>query len=143
MAANASPRVRVGPIDPTTARDVLDAGIDLLVTDDPAIVSYATHRHERLTLPLPWDRTYVVLASESAAPNVIAALRLTLAELVADAVRAIRELGSRLSGCRAAARRLWGRAQSARHANLLVQVRAHGPTSSGAPAHRYVQCRNR
>lgn len=88
LVANASPRVRVRSIAPSTARDMLDAGIDLLVTDDPAVVSYAALRDDLLTVRLPWERVYVVLSSESAPSNVSAAGRLTLAEWVADAVRA-------------------------------------------------------
>ncbi len=88
VVTSASPRVRVRSIEASAARDALDGGTDLLATDDPGIVSYATHRAELLTLPLPWDRTYVVLASESAPPNVSETLRLTLAALLAGAVRA-------------------------------------------------------
>lgn len=43
------------------ARDLLDAGVDLLVTDDPAVLSYAAGRPGATATPLPWDRTYVVL----------------------------------------------------------------------------------
>ncbi|MGH7712856.1 MAG: hypothetical protein ACREOG_16315, partial [Gemmatimonadaceae bacterium] len=53
-----------------------------------AIVSYATLRDDLVTVRLPWEHTYVVLASETSPPDVSATLRLTLAELVADAVRA-------------------------------------------------------
>ena len=84
---NAAPRVRVRSIDASTTRDALDAGVDLLVTDDPAIVAYVAQRDDFLTLPLPWDRTYVVLSSESAL-DVGATLHLTLVEWLADAVRA-------------------------------------------------------
>jgi hypothetical protein len=83
-----APRVRVRSIDPTAARDALDAGADLLVTDDPAIVSYAAQRDELLTFPLPWDRTYVVLAAESSSADVTTTRRLTLAESVVHAARA-------------------------------------------------------
>lgn len=85
---SASSRVRVRSLDASAARDALDGGADLLVTDDPAIISYAAHRDDLLTLPLPWDRTYVVLAPESARLDVSATLRLTLVESLADAVRA-------------------------------------------------------
>jgi len=95
VVANAGPRVRVRSIDASTARDALDAGVDLLVTDDPAIVSYAAHRDELLTLPLPWDRTYVVLASQSAALDASAPLRLTLVQLLTDAVRADSRIAER------------------------------------------------
>ena len=98
----------------TSARDVLDVGVDLLVTDDPAIVSYAAHNDALLTLPLPWDRAYVVLASESARLDVIATLHLTLAGLLTDAVRADWRIAEPLSGGSRAttARRPWGRAPS-------------------------------
>ena len=86
--SNASSRVHVRSIEPTAARDALDDGVDLLITDDPAIVSYAARNEQLLTLPLLWDRTYVVLASESAASDVSATRHLTLADIVADAVRA-------------------------------------------------------
>jgi hypothetical protein len=88
LDTDASSRVRVRSVDATTARDALDGGVDLLITDDPAIVSYATHNDDLLKLPLPWDRTYVILVSESAASDVSASLRLTLAASLADAVRA-------------------------------------------------------
>ena len=43
-------------------RDLLDAGVDLLVTDDPGAVAYAATRADFSSVPLPWDRTYVLLA---------------------------------------------------------------------------------
>jgi len=43
-------------------RDLLDAGVDLLVTDDPGAVAYAATRADFTSVPLPWDRTYVLLA---------------------------------------------------------------------------------
>ncbi len=46
----------------TDARDVLDAGADLLVTSDAAVLDYARTRPELLSIPLAWDRTYVLLA---------------------------------------------------------------------------------
>jgi hypothetical protein len=88
LDSNAASRVRVRSIDAATARDALDGGVDLLVTDNPAIVSYAKRDEELLTLPLPWDRTYVVLTSESAPADASATLRLTLADLLVGAVRA-------------------------------------------------------
>jgi hypothetical protein len=43
-------------------RDMLDAGADILVTSDPAALSYAAERTGLTTLPLPWDSTYVLLS---------------------------------------------------------------------------------
>lgn len=93
--SSAASRVRVHSAYATAARDALDGGADLLVTDDPAIASYAAHHDDLLTLPLPWDRTYVVLASESAPLDVRATLRLTLADWLADAVRADSRIAER------------------------------------------------
>ncbi len=44
------------------ARDLLDAGVDLLVTDDPTALAYAATRADFTSVPLPWDRSYVLLA---------------------------------------------------------------------------------
>ncbi|MEW5915209.1 MAG: hypothetical protein AB1762_02335, partial [Gemmatimonadota bacterium] len=80
--------MQVRSVDASAARDALDAGVDLLVTADPTVVSYAARRNEYQSLQLPWDHTYVVLATENTAPDANNNFRLTLAELVADAVRA-------------------------------------------------------
>ncbi len=42
------------------ARDLLEGGIDLMVTSDPAVIEYAGRRFS--TVPLPWDRIYVLLS---------------------------------------------------------------------------------
>ncbi len=42
-------------------RDALDAGADLLPTDDPKLLEYARARREFLVHPLPWSRTYVLV----------------------------------------------------------------------------------
>lgn len=86
VVVHAARRVRVRSIDPSKARDALDAGVDLLVSEDPAIVSYAEQREAFLTLRLPWEYTYVVLTGR-APPNASTSARLTLAEFVSDAVR--------------------------------------------------------
>jgi len=48
---------RVTSADP---RDAIDAGSDVLVTDDPVAVSYAAARASLVAVPLPWSRTYVL-----------------------------------------------------------------------------------
>ncbi len=65
------------------ARDLLDAGIDLLVTDDAAALSYAASRSEFVTVGLPWERTYVLAVPGEAIP-IDASVRAGLAR---DAVR--------------------------------------------------------
>lgn len=64
-------------------RDLLDAGIDLLVTDDAAVLSYAAGRSDVITVGLPWERTYLLAVPGEAIP-VAATVRAGLAR---DAVR--------------------------------------------------------
>jgi extracellular solute-binding protein (family 5) len=47
------------------ARDLLDAGVDLLVTRDRALRDYAATLQNRAVIPLPWDRTYVYVTAEA------------------------------------------------------------------------------
>lgn len=42
-------------------RDALDAGADILPTDDPDLLEYARSRQDFVVHPLPWDRTYVLV----------------------------------------------------------------------------------
>lgn len=71
------------------ARDLLDAGVDLLVTDDPAVLAYAAGRSDLTTAPLPWERTYVVVTGPVApAPLVPGGIATRDREALArDAVR--------------------------------------------------------
>jgi hypothetical protein len=76
----------VHTIDPRAARDALDAGIDVLLTVDPAAVAYAATRPDYDSAPLPWNRLYVLAMPGQAADSGRApALR---AELAANAVHA-------------------------------------------------------
>ncbi len=43
-------------------RDMIDRGIDLLLTDDTQVLEYAATRVDYVSVPLPWNRTYVVAA---------------------------------------------------------------------------------
>ncbi len=47
------------------ARDLLDAGVDLLVTRDRALRDYGATLQNRVVVPLPWDRTYVYVTAEA------------------------------------------------------------------------------
>lgn len=42
-------------------RDELDAGVDVLLTRDPATIAYARSRAAFVIEPLPWDRTYALV----------------------------------------------------------------------------------
>src|SRR6267143_2917807 len=47
------------------ARDLLDAGVDLLVTRDRALRDYAATLKDLTVVALPWDRTYVYVTAEA------------------------------------------------------------------------------
>ncbi|MGH8622822.1 MAG: ABC transporter substrate-binding protein [Burkholderiales bacterium] len=51
------------------ARDLLDAGVDLLVTRDRALRDYAATLKNYTVVTLPWDRTYVFVTPEAAEGN--------------------------------------------------------------------------
>lgn len=46
------------------ARDLLDGGVDLLITRDRALRDYAATLKDLTVVALPWDRTYVYITSE-------------------------------------------------------------------------------
>ena len=46
------------------ARDLLDAGVDLLVTRDRALRDYGATLQNHAVVPLPWDRTYVYVTAD-------------------------------------------------------------------------------
>jgi hypothetical protein len=72
------PVIVLRPLGATDTRDWIDRGVDLLITDDQAALSYVAGRSDLLSQPLPWDRTYVLLAP-GAAPAVTPAWREGLA----------------------------------------------------------------
>ena len=45
------------------SRDMLESGIDVMVTADRAVIDYAAGRPQLATIALPWDRTYVLLST--------------------------------------------------------------------------------
>jgi len=47
------------------ARDLLDAGVDLLITRDRSLRDYAATLKDRVVVALPWDRTYVYVTPEA------------------------------------------------------------------------------
>jgi hypothetical protein len=67
-------------------RDLLDTGIDLLVTRDPAVLQYAATLPQFQSVPLAWQRTYVLVTPgrTRASPPLSAGARQTLAD---DAMR--------------------------------------------------------
>jgi extracellular solute-binding protein (family 5) len=74
----ARPVIVLRPVGVSDARDWIDRGVDLLVTDDRAALSYAAGRSDLASRPLPWDRSYVLLAP-GAPPEVTSQWRESLA----------------------------------------------------------------
>jgi hypothetical protein len=89
QTSTATSRILVRPVagDP---RNAIDAGIDLIVTADPAALDYARSHPAFAVVPLAWDVTYVMLIArtsggpDSGRPAVPA---LVLEELARDALR--------------------------------------------------------
>lgn len=48
------------------ARDLIENGVDALVTADPDVIDYAADRAGLSTVSLPWSRTYVLLSTARA-----------------------------------------------------------------------------
>lgn len=53
------------------ARDLLDQGVDVLVTRDPAALAYANVLAQFDSLPLPWLRSYVFIARHRASGSTL------------------------------------------------------------------------
>ena len=77
------PALKIVTAPASASRDALDAGADLLLTDDPATLEYARTVSGYTDLPLEWDRTYVLLAPGRGKP-LVGDLRL---ESLREAVR--------------------------------------------------------
>ena len=60
LASQATPYLVSRRIATGDARDAIDAGIDVLVTDDPVAVGYASAHANLMAVPLPWTRTYAI-----------------------------------------------------------------------------------
>lgn len=88
------PYVVIRPVPTGDPRDAIDAGADVLVTEDPVAVSYAAARANLAAVPLPWTRTYALAASGTAPKIAQLLLRpdsgsaVLRASLARDAVRA-------------------------------------------------------
>ena len=104
------------------ARDAIDAGRTLLVTDDVDLVAYAAARADLEVAPLPWDRTYVGLYPDSA---------LSLGAMVGpDAVRAdAREANPLICDSLSSGD---GERTEPRSDAFLLRRRSHGPRARRA-----------
>src|SRR2546425_13186338 len=62
MARSGQPVVKIATGPAGGARDALDGGADVLITDDAATLDYARTLTGYIDVPLAWSRTYVLLA---------------------------------------------------------------------------------
>jgi hypothetical protein len=53
-------------LDTQQARDAIDAGDAVYATEDASLAMYASARADLEVMPLPWDRTYVLLSPDRA-----------------------------------------------------------------------------
>ena len=82
--------VIVQSTDGRDVRDLVDRTPDVLVTDDPNVLDYASKRPGTALTPLPWDRVYVLLMAPEGRPprELITSDSTTFREQLArDAVR--------------------------------------------------------
>lgn len=83
-------------------RDLLDQGVDLLVTREPAALTYAGTLSQYDSIPLPWSRSYVFLSRTSGpATGLAPPLRQKLAEdaVPGEAQGSIYDFPSAWDGC--------------------------------------------
>ena len=64
VAGARGPRLTIRVATEASARDVIDAGADLLLTETPALAAYAATQPDVISLRLGWDRTWVALTAE-------------------------------------------------------------------------------
>lgn len=62
-AGASGPRLTIRSATETDARDLIDAGTDLLLTESPALARYAAARSNVSSVPLGWNRTWVVVTA--------------------------------------------------------------------------------
>jgi hypothetical protein len=75
LAQRLAPGANVRVVSDRAALDLIDGGGDVLVTDRPTVIRYASSRSDFATIPLPWDREYIlVTAVPTRVPDVIDAV---------------------------------------------------------------------
>jgi hypothetical protein len=80
VAATDTTGVRLGVaariVSDRGALDFIDGGGDVLVTNRRAVIAYAATRADYATIPLPWDREYVLVAPTApVVPDMVDAVR--------------------------------------------------------------------
>jgi hypothetical protein len=62
LARHLAPGANVRVVSNRGALDLIDGGGDVVVTDRPSVIRYAASRSDFATIPLPWDRQYVLVS---------------------------------------------------------------------------------
>jgi hypothetical protein len=63
LAQHLAPGANVRVVSSRDALDFIDGGGDVVVTDRLSVIRYATSRSDFVTVPLPWDRQYVLVST--------------------------------------------------------------------------------
>lgn len=60
-----APRLTIHSVAPAAARDLIDVGIDLLLTDTPDLIAYAASQPGLDTAALAWSRLYLLMTTSA------------------------------------------------------------------------------
>jgi hypothetical protein len=61
-AQHGGPNLHVSKVDARLGRDALDVGADVVISSDAITLAYAAAQATLSSVPLPWDRVYVLIA---------------------------------------------------------------------------------
>jgi hypothetical protein len=138
----------------TRARDLADAGVDLLITESPALATYAVGRPDAIDIPLGYDRTWVIALPRGATIAIDSTLSFK-ESLARDVVRAGARAAvgpfwwSDVTGCsttprattstRGTSRIVYSLAEPAAKAlaERVVALAGNGVTASGLPPNAF------
>ena len=65
LAEHLAPGASVRVVSDRGALDLIDGGGDVLVTDRPSVIRYASSRAGFAAIPLPWDRQYAFISANA------------------------------------------------------------------------------
>jgi hypothetical protein len=65
LAQHLAPGANVRVVSSRGALDFIDGGGDVLVTDRPSVIHYASSRADFAAVPLPWDRQYAFVSANA------------------------------------------------------------------------------
>ena len=87
LPGTTGPRITIHSASEARARDLIDAGVDLLLTDNPTLATYAGTRPDVVSMSLAWDETWALIVPRSGGISLdtFVAFRSTLARDVVKA----------------------------------------------------------